>query len=257
MNLFVRRALCFGVMVVGLAACQREFNPKLYPNHEDLFTVGMQQFQARKWENASKAFDQLTRDLPVRDSLLPLAYFYLGQAQAKNGEHLLAATSFYRLAEALPEDTLADKALYLSGLEYSKMWRRPELDPQYGQSALNTLGTLLQLYPESKHVEDAQKLMARLDNMFAKKDFGIGYTYYRRRAYDSAIIYFKDVLKKHPTTPVARETSLYLLSAYRKIRYTADARDLCDEMLTTYPNDKEIQDKCGSASSAEVSTPRT
>jgi outer membrane protein assembly factor BamD len=256
-NRFARRVVLLMCMVTGMAACRPEFNPKLYPNPEDLFNAGMAEFNARRWGNAAKAFEQLSNSLPVRDSLLPLAYFYLGQAHSKNGEHLLAATSFYRLSEALPEDTLADDALYRSGVEYAKMWRKPDLDPQYGTSALNTLQTLLVLYPESPLVADAQTLIDKLNNMFARKDFNTGYSYFRRRAYDSAIIYFKDVLRLHPTSPAARDAALYLLEAYRKIKYTADARDLCEEMQKTYPNDSEVREKCGSASSAEASTPRT
>jgi len=256
-NQLVRRVVLLAFVLSGVAACRAEFNPKMYPNPEDLFSVGMTEFKAERWANAARAFDQLSRDLPVRDSLLPLAYFYLGQAQARNDEHLLAATSFYRLQEALPEDTLADDALYLSGLEYAKMWRKPDLDPQYGQSALNTLQTLHSLYPESPLVPKTDTLINRLNNMFAEKDFNTGYSYYRRRAYDSAIIYFKDVLRLHPTSPVARDAGLHLLFAYRKIKYGADARDLCDELVKTYPNDAEVRDECGSASSGEASTPRT
>lgn len=257
MNSFVRRIVPLLLVSTTLVACQREFDPSLYPNTEDLFLVGIDQLEKRKWNNAAKAFDQLTRSLPVRDTLLPLAYYYLGQAQSKNGEHLLAATSYYRLAEVLPEDSLADEALYLSGVEYARMWKRPDLDPQYGQSALNTLGTLQSLYPDSEYLERADSLIWALENKFAEKDFKIGYSYYRRRAYDSAIIYFKDVLRKYPGTRDARNASLYLLESYRKIRYSADARELCDEMLEQYPTDREVLDKCGSASSAEASTPPT
>lgn len=247
----------FGIAALSLlvTACQKEFNTSLYPNHEDLYLVGMDQLAKRKWDNAAKAFDQLTRTLPVRDSLLPLSYFYLGEAQSKNREHLLSATSYYRLAEVLPEDTLADDALLRSGIEYARMWKRPDLDPQYGQSAINTLSTLISLYPESPYVAEADSLIWVLENKFAEKDFKTGYSYYRRRAYDSGIIYFKDVLRKYPDTKAARDASIYLLQSYQKIRYAADARDLCEEMRQKYPEDREVISRCGLGSSAEASTP--
>ncbi len=257
MKSLINRTAYLALFSVALSACQKEFNTSLYPNTEDLFLVGVEQMQKKKWDNAAKAFDQLTRALPARDSLLPLAYFYLGQSQSKNGEHLLSATSFYRLFEVLPEDSLADDALYLSGSEYAKMWKRPDLDPQYGQSALNTLGTLMSYYPESPFLEAADSLTWVIENKFAQKDFETGYSYYRRRAYDSGIIYFLDVLKKYPDTRAARDASIYLLQSYQKIKYSADARDLCDNMRTKYPNDKEVMSKCGSGSSAEASTPPT
>lgn len=239
------------------AACHKEFDPKLYPNPETLFSVGLKELNAKHWDNAAKAFDQLTRDLPARDPLLPLSYYYLGQAQSSDGDHLLAAQSYNRIADAFPEDSLAPVSLYQAGHEYSKMWRHPDLDPQYGIQAESTLTTLQALYPDSKYTESAKKLMAYLDNMFAQKDFLTGYSYYRRKAYDSGIIYFKDVIRLHPTAPATREAYFYLLSSYQKLNYRDDAADVCSAMLKNYPNDKEIADKCGSVSSAEASTHRT
>ena len=49
--------------------------------------------------------------------------------------------------------------------------------------------------------------------------------YFRRKAHDSAIIYFKDILTKYPTTPTARDAQLRLVEAYKAIRYKDDAAD--------------------------------
>ena len=104
-------------------------------------------------------------------------------------------------------------------------------------------------------VEPAE--LAHLDNMFAIKDLDVGEHYIRRGAYDSAIIYLKDVIKLHPTAPATRTAYLKLLVAYRAIKYTADAADLCTAALKVYPNDREVHKQCDSASSAAASTHRT
>jgi outer membrane protein assembly factor BamD len=248
-------ALC-AVVVAG--ACKPEFDPKVYASNPDqLFARSLSLLQKHKWEDAARGFDELTHDLPARDPLLPLSYYYLGQAQEKNGDHLLAAQSFSRIAEAFPDDSLADDALLASGRAYAKMWRKPQLDATYGTQAQQTFENLVSLYPDSPLVPQANAALAHLDQMFAEKDLQTGEHYLRRRAYDSAIIYLKDVIRLHPNTPAARTANLRLLDAYRAIRYTADARDLCDAMLKSYPNDREVRDQCGSASSAAASTPRT
>ena len=45
-------------LVAGIftTACHREFDPKRYPNSEDLFNAGMREFNAHHWGNAIKAF---------------------------------------------------------------------------------------------------------------------------------------------------------------------------------------------------------
>lgn len=251
-----------GVLVLTIAAagaaCHPEFNPRVYANRPaELYARSLELFRKHKYDDAAKGFEQLTRDLPARDSLLPLSYYYLGQSQDRNGDHLLAAQSFTRIADAFPDDTLADDALLAGGLAYAKMWRKPELDPQYGETAQTTLQNLVALYPDSPLVPRARAELAALDNMFAKKDLETGEHYLRRGAYDSAIIYLKDVIRLHPDAPATRNAYLRLLEAYRAIRYTDDARDLCDVMRKKYPTDREVRARCGSASSAGASTPHT
>jgi outer membrane protein assembly factor BamD len=241
-----------------MTACRTAFDPKAYEsNPESLFAASMKQYTQHRYEDAAKGFEMLTHDLPARDPLLPLSYYYLGSSQEKQGDHLLAAQSFTRISEAFPDDSLAPQALLAGGQSYARMWRKPELDPTYGTSALNTFQTLVSLYPDSHLVPQADSAIARLDNMFATKDLNVGEHYIRRRAYDSAIIYLKDVIKQHPNAPATRVAYLQLLKAYRAIKYTADAADLCTAAVKAYPNDREVRQQCGSASSVAASTPRT
>jgi outer membrane protein assembly factor BamD (BamD/ComL family) len=69
----------------------------------------------------------------------------------------------------------------------------------------------------------------------------------KRKAYDSAIIYFKDVIKLHPAARKTRDAYLALHEAYLTINYKDDARDLCDSMRKAYPTDREVMRECGSA----------
>lgn len=261
MNRFNRSlaiAATAGAAVLSAVACQHSFDPKLYASSsESLFAASLREFNRKHYEDAAKGFEQLTHDLPARDPLLPVSYYYLGESQEKQGNHLLAAQSLARIADAFPDDSLAPGALLASGRAYSAMWRKPELDEQYGVSAQRTLQSLVSLYPDSKLVPAANSELARLDNLFAEKDLQTAEHYMHRDAYDSAIIYLKDVIRLHPNAPAARDAYIRLLSSYKAIRYTADARDLCDAMAKTYPSDREVRQQCGSVSSAAASTPRT
>lgn len=258
MNRLSRSITLALAIALGTVACHPEFNPKVYAgNSAGLFAASLKRLQQKKYDDASRGFEQLTHDLPARDPLLPLSYYYLGEAQEKSGDHLLAAQSFSRIAESFPDDSLAPEAMLQSGRAYAKMWRKPQLDDKYGLEAQTMLSNLVALYPDAKQVPKANAELAHIDQMLAEKDLATGEHYIRRGAYDSAIIYLKDVVRLHPNAPAARVANLRLLEAYRAIRYTADAHDLCESMLKAYPNDREVRDKCGSASSAAASTPRT
>jgi len=237
----------------GVVACRPVFSPANYPDVNSLFKAAMERYEHKHYDDAAKAFEKLTTDLPARDPRVPVAYFYLAKSQEKNGERLLAAKSYSRIYEQFPDDTLADDGLYLSGLAYKAMWRKPELDAEYGQSAITQFQTLQALYPNSPLLPKATQQLATLDELFAEKDYLTGVHYLKRKAYDSAIIYFKDVIRLHPNAPHTRDAYLKLHDAYSAINYKDDARDLCDAMRKAYPSDREVVSTCGAGSTPVVS----
>jgi outer membrane protein assembly factor BamD len=251
--MFKFRPILLALLLAAPLACKPPFDPKIYPNADKLYQAAMVEYKAGHWDNAIKAFEKLTLDLPARDPRLPLAFYYLAQSQEKNGENLLAAGTYNRLIDAFPQDSLVDDALYLSGRAYEREWRHPELDATYGRAAITAYESLLASYPDSPYANRTQKELTKLDEWLAEKDYNTGYLYLKRKAYDSAILYFKDVIRQHPNAKKTRDAYLRLLEAYRVIRYTEDARDLCDAMRKAYPNDREVSNDCGPA----PSTPAT
>ena len=237
------------------SACHPDFALKNYKNNEQLYRAGLREFDRHKWDNAIAAFEKLTLDLPARDSLLPRSYWYLATAHEKQGEHLLAAQSYSKLVESFPDDSSADDAALEAARSYWKMWRKPTLDPTYGETALATYNTLLGLYPTSPLVPQAQKELADLENWFATKNYDAGLFYFRRKAFDSAILYFKDVLTRWPNAPAARETSMKLVEAYKAIRYREDAADLCTQLRKKYATDSGVKQVCNGI--PDVATPAT
>src|SRR5512146_2435733 len=193
------------------AACRPEFQLKNLTTNEALYTASLREFQRHHWDNAVTGFEKLTTDLPPRDTLLPRSYWYLASAHERMDEHLLAAQSYNRLVETFPEDSLADDAALQAARAYRLLWRKPELDPTYGETALSSYNTLIGLYPNSPLVPTAQKEIGELENWFAIKDFDAGDYYFRRKAYDSSILYFKDILTKYAATPKAYDAALRLV----------------------------------------------
>jgi outer membrane protein assembly factor BamD len=251
--MFKFRPILLALLLAAPLACKPPFDPKIYPNADKLYQAAMAEYKAGRWDNAIKAFEKLTLDLPARDPRLPLAFYYLAQSQEKNGENLLAAGTYNRLIDAFPQDSLVDDALYLSGRAYEREWRHPELDATYGKAAITAYQSLLASYPDSPFAPRTQNELNKLDEWMAEKDYNTGYLYLKRKAYDSAILYFKDVVRLHPNAKKTRDAYLRLLESYRAIRYTEDARDLCDAMRKAYPNDREVSKACGPA----PSTPAT
>ncbi len=246
------KPLLLASAIVLAGGCKPAFNAGSFANTDELFKAANAEYKAQHWDNAVHAFERLTTELSPRDPRIAAAYYYLGKSQEKVGDHLLAAKSYSRVYELLPQDSLADDALLASGKAYKFMWRKPDLDAEYGQDALTQYQTFLGYYPNSPLVPQVNADMSQLDEWFAKKDYGTGIHYLKRKAYDSSIIYFKDVIRLHPTAKVTRDAYLRLDEAYKAINYRDDARDLCDAMRKTYPADREVLRACGPAPPASA-----
>ena len=232
------------LVLVAIGACSPSFKLTDFPSPVGLYEASLAQYRQGHWENAVTGFERLTLDLPARDSLLPLSHYYLGMAHVRRGDDLLAAQSLVRLVETFPSDTLSDDALYEAARSYQRLWRKPELDPQYGLAAIQAYETLLTAYPSSTLTEKAREEIGALNDMLAQKDFETGEYYFRRRAYDSAIIYFQDVAEQYPDTPTARRAQLRLRETYRKLNYREEGADVCRALRARYPDDAEVRSAC-------------
>lgn len=237
--------LTLAAVIALTGACRRGFRITQYPTNESLFVAGVLEFQKEKWGNAVAAFEKLTNDLPARDTLLPRAYWYLAHAHGHQREHLLAAQAFSRLFESFPDDTLSDDGAYHAGLSYRKLWRKPQLDPTYGELALSTFNTLLGLYPDSEYAERTRQQIADLEQWFATKEYETGMFYFREKAWDSANIYFQNVVARWPHVPRARDALLRLAESYRTINYRENVVETCSKLRESYPGDPEVTRVCG------------
>lgn len=255
-----RRWIVTASLVAGVsAACAGGFQVRRFTTSDALFTASLGEFGKGKWDNAVTGFEKLTLDLSARDTLLPLSYWYLGQAHERRSEHILAATTFSRLAESFPDDSLADDALLASGNSYLSVWRRPDLDPQYGTLAQIQFRQLLAVYPDSPLAAKADSGLRRIDEEFAAKDYLNGMFYVKRGAFDSAIIYFKSIVKDYPNSDHARQALLRMVEVYRRpqLNYKEEAAETCTTLRVAYATDPEVKTICPvAADSGAVATRR-
>ncbi len=73
--------------------------------------VGMSKYQKNDLKGCAQEMSEFIRDYPYSASVLPKAYYYLGDCQMKLGLNDEARRTFKRLAESYPGDEYAKKAL--------------------------------------------------------------------------------------------------------------------------------------------------
>lgn len=249
------RSISLVALLLLGAACRPAFKLDAFPTSQAIFEAGVAEFEAGRWDNAALAFEQLTNTLPPRDSLLARAYWFLGRTQQERDEWLLAAQSFQRLVDAVPADTLADDAALEVARSNRKLWRKPSLDSQYGETALAAYRQMLGLYPASPLVPAAEREIRELDEWFAIKNYEVGLHYARRKAPDSAIIYFRTVLDTYPGAPTARKAGIRLVEIYESLRYTQEAQETCAWLRERFADDAEVRAQCSGVSPPAAPAP--
>jgi outer membrane protein assembly factor BamD len=245
----IRRSLTGPALLLSLAACSasapvpratatpvsRLAETASTAEVDSLWARAQHAFRRGKWGDAIKHLDRVLLEFPPGDSRAPKAHLFLGECQFAIGSHLQAAREFRRVSDDTPNDPLAPEALLRAGDAYADLWRRPELDPSYGQTALATYQELLNRYPNDPAAKRAQAKIADLNEQFAYKEYRAALYYYRLKAYDSAILYLKDVVATYPRAAVAPDALVRLVQAYRILGYKEDVQETCGYIRRFHP----------------------
>ena len=86
------------------------------------------------------------------------------------------------MADQYPNSAYAPLALLRAGDANLRLWRDPELDPSYGETALAIYQELAGRYPDSEAAARAQLHVRQLKEWFAEKSYKNGMFYFKRRA---------------------------------------------------------------------------
>jgi outer membrane protein assembly factor BamD len=168
----------------------------------------------------------------------------VAECSFQTGDFATAALAFQKVAEEFPSSEFAALALLRDGDANMRLWRRPDVDASSGQTALATYQELLGRYPGTDAAARAQVRIGQLNEWFAEKSYKTGTFYMRRKAYDSAILYFKGVIASYPDTRLVPEALLRLVDAYGIIGYAEERKEACANLLRYYPQTAGLESRC-------------
>jgi len=230
--------------VAALAGCAH-FNVAAFHDNLALYDASLRQFRQGRFDHAQAGFQKLTFDLTARDSLFALSRFYLAETYFGLHDFVTASREFRRVADEAPESPLAPTALLRAGDSYAELWRKPALDPTNGQTALATWQELQGRYPDSEAAAISFVRVRALNDLFAQKAFESAEFYFRRGGYDSAILYFRDLISTYPNSALVPQSFIYLVRSYRAIGYREELQETCDHLVQYYPSRRDVREACG------------
>jgi outer membrane protein assembly factor BamD len=201
---------------------------------ETLWQQGMEKLKAEKWGEASRIFQRFTLEFPT-DARYQEARYHMAEAHYGAEEYITSATEFSRLAADFPGGPFGDDAQYMVCESYHQLSPDVELDQEYTQAAIDHCRVLLAYFPNSEYAPKATAILKEMTEKLAHKMYGTGDYYFRRKAYDSAIMYYELVVSTYPTTTYAPKALKRMIDAYQILGYETEEAATRARLLRDYP----------------------
>jgi outer membrane protein assembly factor BamD len=230
--------------VMAAVGCGARFKPDTYQSPIELFEASKAEYQRSNCGAATRGFTRVVFELPPRDPRLAETRYLLGECRFKDKDYLEASREFRRAADDFPNHEVAPTALMRSGDALAKLWKRPELDPTYGEQAMAAYSEVLTRYPNSSAAELTRARSAAMADQFALKDLKTGDFYFKIKAYDSAIIYYRAVIASWSQSRHAPTALMKLVQTYRRIGYEEEATETCAHLRRFYPEAEDLDAVC-------------
>lgn len=202
---------------------------------QDIYQTGMRSFEAEEWDDAIEAFERVLFSFP-NFANAPEARFNLARAFFEKGEYVTAASEFTRFLDRFPTHELAPDAALRVCRSYVRLSPIVQRDQSFTRQALASCDNVARDYAATEQGERAREHRAEMRRKLARKVLVGGQFYLERKLYDSAIIYFSDVVQNYSETDAVPAAMKGLVEANTAIGYQEEAEDWRQRLLSEYPD---------------------
>lgn len=211
----IRVAFLGLLIILGSQCASRKASPS--SDYHDYYERGEKNFEKKKWEKAIENFNMVLLNSPGGE-LADDAQFYLGECYYNKKEYLLAISEYQQLTERYSYSPLAEEAYYKIALSYFELSPKYQLDQEYSYKALTEFQEFIETYAGSDWRLDAEEKIEEIRNRLAHKLYAAGKLYRKLHQWDSAIIYFENMLESYYDTKWITPAKLEMAHCYIKMR---------------------------------------
>jgi outer membrane protein assembly factor BamD len=215
---------------------------------DQLFRWSTERFQEGQWGDARDGYERMIFMFPAHDSIVR-SRLNLGWAYFEDEQFVTAAAEFGRLIDRHPTNPLVAEASLGTCRSYSALSPIPQRDQTFTQQALASCSNLIIDYPGTPEAEQARQVRDDMIDKLANKEYLRGEFYFRRKLWDSANVYFEQVLSLYPQSAAAPRALYKMYEGYNIIGYEEEAAATRDRILTQYPDSPEAELLRGGAAS--------
>jgi outer membrane protein assembly factor BamD len=234
-------ALGLAAALAGCASSQGDLSSLASSSDEIVWQAADKAFQKKQWDSARKYYRRIVDGFPQSEHL-PDARLALAETHFKEGgtgNYVLAVSEYREFLTLYPSHPKSDYAQFQTAEAYFQQRNGPDRDQTNTMKALEEYERLLDVYPNSSHVETSRLRIASLRQSLAKAEFAAGYFYQRtRRAYRSAINRYEGILSDYPDYAGLDEVMFRLSECLVAAARKAEALPHLSRLLAEYTSSK-------------------
>lgn len=206
-----------------------------------LYNQALANLSAGRVNEAAKKFDAIDRQHPYseysRKALIMSAFTNYRQARYDD-----AINAGQRYVQLYPTSDDAPYAQYIVGLSYFRQIRDVTQDQRESRRAIEVLENLVERWPDSPYVDDAQTKVRFARDQLAGKEMQVGRYYLERREYLAAIKRFRTVVETYSNTRHIEEALARLVEAYLAVGIASEAQAAAAVLGHNYPESQWYKD---------------
>jgi len=206
-----------------------------------LYNQALANLNSGRITEASRKFSAIDRQHPYseygRKALLMSAF-----TSYRQGQYADAITAGQRYVQLYPTSDDAAYAQYMVGLSYFRQIRDVTQDQRESRRAIEAMESLVQRWPESPYVDDAQAKIRFARDQLAGKEMQIGRYYLERREFLAAVKRFRFVVENYANTRHVEEALARLVEAYLAVGIASEAQTAAAVLGHNYPESQWYKD---------------
>lgn len=200
---------------------------------EERLKEAMRLYEKHDYFEARTQFRIITLNAPGT-AIVDQAQFYLAECHFHMDEFIIAGEEYKKLIRLYPQSQYLDDAQYKIGLSYYKLSPKSDLDQKYTWQAIEEFQRFMEDYPGSELREEVQNFLQLVRGKLAKKEFDTGDLYRKLSYYESALVYFEEVLARFYDTKYAEPALFYKAEILFKQTKYDEARDAIHLLMDKY-----------------------
>lgn len=218
------------IVCLGLMSCANKFEKVLKSkDFEYKFQKANEYYDKKQFSRANQLYEEL---LPVFKGTkrFESTYYKYAYTFYNQGSYLAASYHFKNFTDIFPKSNFTEECEYMNSLCLYKLSPEYTLDQTNTTKAISEMQNYINLHPESKKVDEVNKLVDNARQKLEEKETYGADLYYKIYEYRAAAVSYEQILHKFPDSPNAEYYRYMIIKA----RYNFAKRSIPEKQKERY-----------------------